>query len=54
MRFGNLIAQGVREAVDTQGLLGVLSGPLCAAAAGISAALIFGFIASLIFKGKRK
>ena len=53
MRFDNLIAQGVREAVDTQGLLGVLSGPLCAAA-GISAALIFGFIASLIFKGKRK
>ena len=52
--FGHLIAQGVRNAVDTQGLLGVLSGPLCAAAAGISAALIFGFLASLIFKGKRK
>ena len=52
--FGNLIAQGVREAVDEQGLLGALSGPLSAAAAGISAALIFGFIASLIFKGKRK
>ena len=52
--FGNLIAQGVREAVDEQGLLGALTGPLCAAAAGISAALIFGFFASLIFKGKRK
>lgn len=52
--FGNLIAQGVRESVDEQGLLGALSGPLTSAAAGISAALIFGFIASLIFKGKRK
>lgn len=52
--FGNLIAQGVREAVSSQGLLGALTGPLASAAAGISAALIFGFIASLIFKGKRK
>lgn len=52
--FGNLIARGVREAVDEQGLIGALTGPLCAAAAGISAALILGFLASLIFKGKRK
>ena len=52
--FGNLIAQGVREAVDKQGLLGALTGPLAAASAGIAAALIFGFIASLIFKGKQK
>ena len=52
--FGNLIAGGVREAVDKQGLLGALTGPLCSAAAGISAALIFGFLASLIFKGKPK
>ena len=52
--FGNLIAQGVREAVSSQGLIGALTGPLASAAAGISAALIFGFIASLIFKGKRK
>ena len=52
--FGSLIAQGVRDAVESQGLLGALTGPLCSAAAGISAALIFGFLASLIFKGKRK
>ena len=52
--FGNLIAQGVRDAVDKQGLLGALTGPLSSAAAGISAALIFGFIASVVFKGKRK
>ena len=52
--FGNLIASGVRESVDKQGLLGALTGPLAAASAGISAALVFGFIASLIFKGKPK
>ena len=52
--FGHLIAQGVRQSVDSQGLLGALTGPLTSAAAGISAALIFGFIASLVFKGKRK
>ena len=52
--FGNLIASGVRDAVDRQGLLGALTGSLCSAAAGISAALIFGFLASLIFKGKPK
>ena len=52
--FGNLIAQGVRQSVDSQGLIGALTGPLSSAAAGISAALIFGFIASIVFKGKRK
>ena len=52
--FGNLIAQGVRQSVDSQGLIGALTGPLASAAAGISAALIFGFIASIVFKGKRK
>ena len=52
--FGNVIAQGVREAVDKQGLIGALTGPLSAAAGGISAALIFSFLASLIFKGKGK
>ena len=52
--FGNLIAEGVRKAVDEKGLLGALSGPLSAAAVGTSAALCFGFLASLVFKGKRK
>ena len=52
--FGNLIAQGVRKAVDEKGLLGALTGGISAAAAGISAALCFSFVASLIFKGKNK
>ena len=52
--FGNLIAEGVRAAVDRDGLLGALTGGLSAASAGISAALLFGFLASLIFKSKGK
>ena len=52
--FGNLIAEGIRKAVDKDGLLGALTGGFSAAAAGIAAALCFGFLASLIFKGKNK
>lgn len=52
--FGHLVAQGVKEAVDTTGLLGVLTGGLRATAGGISAALIFGFLASLVFSSKPK
>lgn len=52
--FGYLISKGVREAVDEKGLLGALSGPLSAAAIGTTAALCFGFLASLVFKGRRK
>ena len=52
--FGNLIAEGVRRAVKEKGLLGALTGPLSAAAAGTSAALVAGFIGALFFKGKHK
>lgn len=52
--FGYLISKGVREAVDEKGLLGALTGGLTAAAGGITAALVFGYIAALIFKGKPK
>lgn len=52
--FGGLIADGVREAVDRQGLLGAFTGGLTATAGGISAALIFGYIASLLTRGKPK
>ena len=52
--FGYLISKGVREAVDEKGLLGALTGGIEATSAGISAALIFGFIASLIFSSKPK
>ena len=52
--FGNLIAEGVRRAVKEKGLLGALTGPLSAAAAGTSAALVAGFLGALFFKGKHK
>ena len=52
--FGANIGRGVKEAVESSGILGALSGGLTASAAGITAALLFGFLASLIFKTKSK
>lgn len=52
--FGYLIAKGVRQAVEEKGLLGALTGPLTAAAGGTAAALVFGYVATLICKGKPK
>jgi len=52
--FGYLISKGVKEAVDKQGLLGALTGSFTAAAGGISAALVFGYLAALLFRGKPK
>ena len=52
--FGYTIATGVREAVDEKGLLGALTGGISATSAGICAAIIFGFLASLIFTSKPK
>lgn len=52
--FGYLVAKGVREAVDEKGLLGALTGGLSSAAGGTAAALVFGYLAALIFKGKPK
>lgn len=52
--FGNLIAEGVKKEVDEIGLLGALTGGFTSASAGIAAALVFGLIASLIFRSKRK
>ena len=52
--FGSLLAKGVREAIDKDGLMGVLSGGLTASAAGITAATLFGLIVALVFKPKDK
>ena len=52
--FGYLIAKGVKEAVLEKGLLGALTGGLSAAAGGTAAALVFGFLAALLFRGKPK
>lgn len=52
--FGNLIAEGVRKAVDERGLLGALTGSLTAAAGGTAAALVCGLIAALCVRSKPK
>lgn len=52
--FGNTLWKGVREALDESGLLGLFTGGLTASAAGICAALVFGFLGALIFKPKMK
>lgn len=52
--FGNVLMKGVREAVDSDGLMGLFSGGFKAGAVGTSAALIFGYLASLIFNPKMK
>lgn len=52
--FGYNLAKGVREAVDSEELLGALLGGFRAAAAGVAAAVFFGFLAALLFKPKDK
>lgn len=48
--FGYSLAKGVEKAVEQQGLIGILTGGLTATAAGITAAVFFGFLVALIFK----
>ena len=52
--FGNLLAVGTKEAVQRDGLLGALSGPLTAGAVGIMAAVLAGLIVSFFTKPKPK
>ena len=52
--FGNLLWKGVKEMVDKEGFLGIFMGGFKACAVGLSAALVFSYIASLIFKSKMK
>lgn len=52
--FGYLLAKGVKEAIQEQGFIGILTGGLKACAGGITAAIIAGLVVSLIFKAKDK
>lgn len=52
--FGNTLAKGVREAVQEDGFWGIFTGGLKASAGGITAAILAGLAASLIFKAKDK
>ena len=52
--FGNTLFKGIKQAIDTEGFIGLFKGGFSASAVGISAALIFGYISSIIFKPKLK
>lgn len=52
--FGNTLWKGVKKAVDENGFIGIFMGGFKASAVGISAALIFSYIASIIFQPKMK
>ncbi len=52
--FGYALASGVEKAVDENGLLGVFTGGLTATSGGIAAAIVFGSIAAMVFKSRKK
>lgn len=52
--FGHLMAQGVRDAIDKNGAVGILTGALTASAAGIGAAILFSLMAGLLSRPKEK
>ena len=52
--FGYLLASGVKDAVETHGLLGVFMGGVRAAAVGITASVFFGYLVALVFKPRDK
>ena len=52
--FGNTLFRGVKEAVEKDGVIGIFTGGFKASAAGIAAALIFGYLASWIFEPQMK
>ncbi len=52
--FGHMLYDGVKTAIDEEGFLGIFKGGFTASSAGISAALLFGYGSSFIFKPKIK
>jgi stage V sporulation protein AE len=52
--FGSVLAKGVREAVAESGLIGAFTGGFTAAAAGMCAAVFFGYLTALLCKPKEK
>ena len=52
--FGNTLAKGVKEAVETDGFIGIFTGGLKASAGGITAAITAGLAAGFLFKARDK
>lgn len=52
--YGNILMKGVKDAVDQDGFIGLFKGGFTNGAVGCSAALIFAYLASLVFRSKMK
>lgn len=52
--FGNVLAQGMKKAIEEQGVLGIFTGAVTAGAAGICAAILFGYLAAVAFRPEDK
>lgn len=52
--FGNVVAQGVKKAVEEEGFFGIFTGALTSASAGITAAVFFSLLASVFFRSRPK
>ena len=52
--FGYSLAKGVKETIDKDGAIGIITGGIKGTAGGITGAIVFGLAASLIFKSKPK
>ena len=52
--FGSVLAKGMRQAVAEKGALGIFTGGFTAAAAGVCAAIVFGYLAALLFRARAK
>jgi len=52
--FGSNLAEGMRRAIAEKGALGVFTGGFTSGAAGICAALLFGYLAALLFRPREK
>ena len=52
--FGHMLAQGVKEAFEQSGPAGILTGGLTAASGGVTAAVVFAYLAAQCSKPKMK
>ena len=52
--FGHSLVKGATEAMETDGWIGIFTGGIKATAGGVAAALVFGYLAALIFRPKTK
>lgn len=52
--FGNVLAGGIRREIAEHGAIGIFTGGLTAASGGITAAMLFGLCAAVLFRAREK